>query len=82
MQVGLLDRFTGRFLYALVWLGLTPVRWPWGSCGTVILQVRGRRSGRLHSTLVTWAEHAGSRYLEAMLSERASAATLRIRPAE
>jgi hypothetical protein len=28
--------------------------------------VRGRRSGRLHSTLVTWAEHAGSRYLVVM----------------
>lgn len=66
---GILDRFTGGFLYALVWLGLTPSRWPWGSCGTVILQVRGRRSGRLRSTLVTWAEYAGARYLVVMPSQ-------------
>jgi deazaflavin-dependent oxidoreductase (nitroreductase family) len=62
----LLDRLTERILFALVWLGLTPSRWPWGSCGTVILQVKGRRSGHLHSTLVTWAEHAANRYLVVM----------------
>jgi len=65
-MVGLLDRLTGGFLYALVWLGLTPSRWPWGSCGTVILQVKGRRSGQVHSTLVTWAEYADHRYLVVM----------------
>jgi hypothetical protein len=63
---GLLSRFSERILFTLVWLGLTPSRWPWGSCGTVILQVKGRLSGQLHSTLVTWAEYAGSRYLVVM----------------
>ena len=65
-MAGLLDRLTGRVLYSLVWLGLTPSRWPWASCGTVILEVKGRRSGRLHSTLVTWAEYANNRYLVVM----------------
>jgi deazaflavin-dependent oxidoreductase (nitroreductase family) len=65
-MAGLLDRLTGRSLYWLVWLGLTPSRWPRASCGTVILEVRGRRSGRRHSTLVTWAEHADARYLVVM----------------
>jgi hypothetical protein len=65
-MTGLLDRLTEGFLYALVWLGLTPSRWPWCSCGTLILQVRGRRSGRHYSTLVTWAEYAGNRYLVVM----------------
>jgi nitrogen fixation protein len=66
MMTSPLDRLTGGFLYALVWFGLTPSRWPWAACGTVILQVRGRRSGRLHSTLVTWAEYAADRYLVVM----------------
>lgn len=66
---GLLERATGRLLYWLVWLGLTPSRWPWTSCGTVILEVRGRRSGRLQSTLVTWAEYVDRRYLVVMPAE-------------
>jgi deazaflavin-dependent oxidoreductase (nitroreductase family) len=32
----------------------------------VILQAKGRRSGRLYSTLVTWAEYGGNRYLVVM----------------
>ena len=63
---GLLSRLSERVLFALVWLGLTPSRWPWGSCGTVILQVKGRRSGQLRSTLVTWTEYASNRYLVVM----------------
>jgi hypothetical protein len=66
---GLLGRLTARALFALVWLGLTPARWPWSSCGTVILQVKGRRSGRLHSTLVTWAECESDRHLVVMPSK-------------
>ena len=65
-MAGLLDRLTGNVLYSLVSLGLTPTRWPWGLCGTVILEVRGRRSGRLHSNLVTWAEYGNDRYLVVM----------------
>jgi len=66
---GFLDRLTGRFLYWLVALGMTPARWPWTCCGTVILEVWGRRSGRLQSTLVTWTEYAGNRYLVVMPNE-------------
>jgi deazaflavin-dependent oxidoreductase (nitroreductase family) len=66
---GLLDRLTGRLLYWLVRLGVAPARWPWGSCGTVILEVKGRRSGQLRSTLVTWAEYADERYLVVMPAE-------------
>lgn len=32
---------------------------------TVMLQVKGRRSGQTRSTAVTWAEHDGQRYLVA-----------------
>jgi deazaflavin-dependent oxidoreductase (nitroreductase family) len=62
----LLERLTGRLLWSLVSLGLTPSRWPKSPCGTVILEVRGRRSGGLRSLLVTWVEHEGERYLVTM----------------
>jgi hypothetical protein len=62
----LIDRCSGDLLRWLVRLGLTPSRWPWSSCGTVILEVKGRRSGRIHATLVTWAEHGGERFLVVM----------------
>jgi deazaflavin-dependent oxidoreductase (nitroreductase family) len=68
-MAGLFDRMTERSLYWLVSLGLTPPRWPWTSCGTVILEVRGRRSGQLRSNLVTWTEYAGNRYLVVMPNE-------------
>jgi hypothetical protein len=42
-----------RLMWWLVSLGLTPSSWPGSACGTVILEVKGRRSGRLQSTLVT-----------------------------
>lgn len=60
---------TGRLLRWLVSLGLTPSRWPGTACGTVILEVKGRRSGRLHALLVTWVAHAGERYLVSMPGE-------------
>jgi deazaflavin-dependent oxidoreductase (nitroreductase family) len=56
-------------LYSLVRLGVTPSRWPWRSCGTAILEVKGRRSGRVRSNLVTWVEYAGDRYLVVMPTE-------------
>jgi hypothetical protein len=55
----LLELWTGRLLWRLVSLGLTPSRWPGSACGTVILEVKGRRSGGLRSLLVTWVEHDG-----------------------
>jgi hypothetical protein len=67
--LALLDGLTERLMRWLVSLGLTPVRWPWSACGTVILEVKGRRSGRLHSLLVTWVEHEGQRYLVTMPGE-------------
>ena len=65
----LLDRTTGRFLWWLVSMGVTPSRWPGSACGTILLEVTGRRSGRLRSILVTWAEHGGERYLVTMPGE-------------
>jgi deazaflavin-dependent oxidoreductase (nitroreductase family) len=50
----------------MISLGVTPSRWPGTNCGTVVLEVMGRRSGRLQSTLVTWVEHGGERYLVTM----------------
>ncbi len=64
-----MEWLTERALWWLVSLGLTPSRWPGSACGTVILEVRGRRSGRLRSNLVTWVEHNGDRYLVTMPGE-------------
>lgn len=60
------DRMKAGVTYWLVHLGVTPSRWPWSACGTAILEVKGRRSGRTLSALVTWVEHAGDRYLVVM----------------
>ena len=65
----LLDLLNGRALWWLVSLGLTPRRWPRTACGTVLLEVRRRRSGGLQSTLVTWTEYGGQRYLVTMPGE-------------
>jgi len=62
----MLDTLTGCLLWWLVSLGLTASRWPGSACGTVILEVKGRRSGGLRSLLVTWVEHDGERYLVTM----------------
>ena len=60
---------TFRLLRWLVSNGLTPSRWPGTACGTIILEVMGRRSGRLRSLLVTWVEYEGGRYLVTMPGE-------------
>lgn len=62
----LVELLTGRLLWWLVSLGLTPSRWPGSGCGTAILEVKGRRSGVLRSLLVTWVEYDGERYLVTM----------------
>jgi hypothetical protein len=60
------DALSARLLRWLVAKGWTPSRWPGSACGTVLLEVSGRRSGALHSLLVTWVEHDGDRYLVTM----------------
>jgi deazaflavin-dependent oxidoreductase (nitroreductase family) len=62
----MLEGLTERLMWWLVSVGVTPSRWPGSACGTVILEVRGRRSGALRSLLVTWVEHEGRRYLITM----------------
>jgi deazaflavin-dependent oxidoreductase (nitroreductase family) len=62
----LVDVFTERALWRLVSLGLTPSRWPGTACGTVILEVTGRRSRNVRSLLVTWVEYGRERYLVSM----------------
>ncbi len=57
-----LGKFASR---ALAWMsgkGLTPPI-------LVTLQVRGRRSGRLHDTVLVVTEHEGQRYLVSMLGD-------------
>jgi hypothetical protein len=57
-----LGKFASR---ALAWMsgkGLTPPI-------LVTLQVRGRRSGRLHNTVLVVTEHEGQRYLVSMLGD-------------
>jgi hypothetical protein len=62
----MLDVLFERLLRRLVAKGWTPSRWPGSVCGTVLLEVSGRRSRALHSLLVTWVEHNGERYLVTM----------------
>ena len=62
----MLDGLTERLMWWLVSVGWTPSRWPRSACGTVILEVKGRRSGGLRSLLVTWVEHDDERYLVTM----------------
>lgn len=64
-----LDRMTGRLLRWLVSMGLTPSRWPGTACGTILLEVKGRRTGRVHALLVTWVEYESERYLVTMPGE-------------
>jgi deazaflavin-dependent oxidoreductase (nitroreductase family) len=52
--------------------GLTPATWPGEpAIGTVSLEVRGRRSGRTRSNVVTWVQYDGDRYLVSMLGDHA-----------
>src|SRR5439155_3780432 len=64
--LAMLEELTERLMWWLVSVGLTPSRWPGSACGTVILEVKGRRSGALRSLLVTWVEHERERYLVTM----------------
>lgn len=57
----------GRLIgWWLISIGVSPARWPCTNCGTIILEVKRRRSGGLQSTLVTWVEQQGHRYLVTM----------------
>ena len=66
-----LGRFGNRCWSWLVSSGLTPAKWPGQpAIGPATLEVRGRRSGRPRSNMVTWVEHEGERYFVSMLGER------------
>ena len=58
-----LGRLTNRFMSWWACLGRTLP-------GIVTLEVKGRRTGRLCSTVLVVAEHNGQRYLVSMLGER------------
>ncbi len=49
------DRAINRLMSWLASIGLTPSK-------TVTLEVKGRRSGQVRSTVVNWVEHEGERY--------------------
>ena len=51
-----LTQLLNRTMGWLASLGMTP-------SDTVTLEVKGRRSGAVRSTVVTWVEHEGTRYL-------------------
>src|SRR3970282_1918659 len=54
----------------LVSRGLTPSKWPGTPViGPATLEVRGRRTGRPRSNMVTWVEYEGDRYFVSMLGE-------------
>lgn len=57
-----LTRIINRCVSWLASLGLTP-------SDTITLEVSGRRSGRPCSTVLTWAEHQGHRYLVSLRGE-------------
>lgn len=47
--------------------GLVPSRWPGKPvCGSTTVVVRGRHSGEERTTVATWIEHRGERYLVSM----------------
>jgi deazaflavin-dependent oxidoreductase (nitroreductase family) len=55
----------------LVSTGLTPAQWPGKPViGSATLEVRGRRSGKPRSNMVTWVEYERNRYFVSMLGER------------
>ncbi len=65
------ERLFSRVWCRLVALGLAPSSWPGKTrTGPLALEVKGRRSGRQRSTVVTWVEVDGERYLVSMLGER------------
>ena len=61
-RLGLWRRLVNRFIGILLRLGVSPPR-------TYLLTVRGRKSGRPHSTPVTLVEEAGKRWLVAPYGE-------------
>jgi deazaflavin-dependent oxidoreductase (nitroreductase family) len=61
-RLGLWRRLVNRFIGILLRLGVSPPH-------TYLLTVRGRKSGRLHSTPVTLVEEAGKRWLVAPYGE-------------
>ncbi len=64
-------RVINRCWSALASLGITPSVWPGTPrIGTITIETRGRRSGRMRANVVTWVEQGGERYLVSMLGER------------
>jgi deazaflavin-dependent oxidoreductase (nitroreductase family) len=62
-------RLNGAWSF-LVSAGIAPPRWPGAPVsGPVTVEVRGRKTGKPHSTMATWVEYDGSRYLVSMLGE-------------
>ena len=65
------ERINDRVWCWLVAAGLVPSSWPGRpKIGSVVLELKGRRSGVLRLVPVTWIELDGDRYLVAMLGEQ------------
>jgi deazaflavin-dependent oxidoreductase (nitroreductase family) len=64
-------RWINRSWSWLASMGVLPARWPGTPViGPATLEVRGRRSGRPRSNMVTWVEYEGRRYFVSMLGPR------------
>jgi deazaflavin-dependent oxidoreductase (nitroreductase family) len=65
------ERIHNRVWCWLVAAGLVPSSWPGRpKIGSVVLELKGRRSGVTRRVPVTWIELDGNRYLVAMLGEQ------------
>jgi len=56
------SRQINRVVSWLATMGLTP-------SDTVTVEARGRRSGKPRSSVVTWVEHGGARYIVSLAGE-------------
>src|SRR3990172_5621839 len=64
-------RFGNRCWSWLASRGVLPSRWPGRPViGPATLEVRGRRSGRPRSNMVTWVAYSSQRYFVSMLGPR------------
>jgi hypothetical protein len=57
-----LEKFYGRVFRAIAWLGLPP---PF----IIVLEVRGRRSGRVQSVVLVTGHHQAERYLVSVVGD-------------
>ena len=63
LLLSFLEAVYGRIFRGIAWIGIPP-------SFIVVLEVRGRRSGRPRSTVLVLADYAGERYLVSVIGEQ------------